>query len=65
MTVEFYGLKLSPPCWAVLNLGHHMGLEFDFHEVNVMTGEQFGEDFLKVTYLSSLRPICGLVNIVI
>lgn len=49
MTVEFYGLKMSGPCWAVLNLGSHLGLEFNFNEVNVLAGEQFNEEFLKVT----------------
>lgn len=50
MTVEFYGLKASPPCWSVLNLGHHMGIEFNFNEINVFAGEQFNEEFLKVTF---------------
>lgn len=49
MSVEFYGVKFSPPCWTVLNFGHHLGLEFNFHEVNPIDGEQHGEEFLKVT----------------
>lgn len=59
MAVEFYGLKLSAPCWSVMTLGHRLGLEFNFHEVNVLAGEQFDEEFLKVT-LSTHRPLIAV-----
>lgn len=53
MALEFYGLKYSPPCWAALSLGHHMGLEFNFHEVDILTAKHLEEDFVKVTFIIS------------
>lgn len=49
MTIEFYGIKISHACWPVLNLLEHLGLEFNFNEVNVLAGEQHDPEFLKVT----------------
>ena len=50
MPIEFYGLRWSVPCWGVLNLGEHLGLEFNMHEINVLTGEQLSEEFVQVTF---------------
>lgn len=52
MAIELYGLKGSMPCWAVEILGRNLGLEFNFHEIDVLVGAQHEEEFLKVTFVA-------------
>lgn len=57
MTLELYALKFSPPCWSVTHLMDHMGLEYEVHEVDILSGQHLEEDFVKVT-----RAECSLIG---
>ena len=40
--------KRSPPVRSVLMLVDMLNIDADFQNVNIFTGEQFGEEFLRV-----------------
>lgn len=48
MTPKVYGIVGSPPYAAVLMCAKVLGVKLDFEQVDLVKGEQFTEDFLKV-----------------
>ena len=49
MSVELYGLALSPPCKAVIFTAKELGIELKLTEVNLGAGDHLKPEFLKVS----------------
>lgn len=47
-SLDLYYFPASPPCWAVMLLGRAIGVNFNLKTVNIMTGENMKQSFLKV-----------------
>lgn len=45
----FYYVPLSPPCRSALLTAAALGIDFELKEVNLLEGEQYDPDFLKVS----------------
>jgi GSH-dependent disulfide-bond oxidoreductase len=46
--IQYYGGP-TPNCWKVGIALEEMGLPYKAHPINIKTGEQFGEKFLKIS----------------
>ncbi|KDR11944.1 Glutathione S-transferase D7 [Zootermopsis nevadensis] len=48
MPMDLYYLAPSPPCRMVLLLAKRIGIEFNLKTVNIIAGEQFKPEFIKL-----------------
>jgi len=48
MSVEVYGLNLSAPCRTVMMAAECVGIEYKFHKVDLMAGENNKPEFLAI-----------------
>lgn len=62
MALTLYNLPLSPPARSVLLTIRNMGLEVNLKNVNVLTGENFDEEFTKLNPLHQIPVLIDHEN---
>lgn len=56
MAIDIYITDSSPPCHAVLMTADYLGIKLNKKNIDVMSGEQYKPEFIKVSidFISSL-----------
>ena len=64
MPIDFYMIKFSPPCRAVMMLAKEINVELNNKVVDLSEGQHLAEDYLKVSYETLLANEIVLKNII-
>ena len=54
MPVDIYGTKMSYPTRLALITAEVVGVKYDFHNIDLLTGEHKKPDFLKVKLIKTM-----------
>ncbi len=51
MPIDFYAMKLSPPCRAVMMAAKQLNIDLNFKTVDLSEGQQLAPEYIKVNQL--------------
>ena len=55
MSIDFYAMRLSPPCRAVMMTAKQLNIDLNFKNTDLSEGQHMTEEYLKVKILTKLR----------
>ena len=55
MSINFYALRLSPPCRAVMMTAKQLNIDLNFIKTDLSEGQHMTEEYLKVKILTKLK----------
>ena len=55
MSIDFYAMRLSPPCRAVIMTAKELNIDLNLINTDLSEGQHMTEEFLKVKILTKLK----------
>ena len=46
--IDFYGMEMSPPCAAAMTVMKLAGIEYKYHVIDLVKGDQLKPEFIKI-----------------